>query len=219
MPNGRDLNWKLNLVRKLLLIIYLPICLTMLLCAVYSTYLTVKTWNCRISDESERNNSTNTPMRCYTVLDSLSSHLSKYIPERKVLMIVRTVSLTNTLLTYISAWIATYKISLLPLLWLTTVSIASFFITLNISIIFGPLTGKICLTLWLTSYYEENIKNKLYIKWIIILLIGVNNLELVPLFIGIKGQPFIITGIVLAIDLLIAIMALSLVINSYKKRL
>lgn len=117
----------------------------MLFCAIYATYLTAKTWNCGPFDESfdsENTNNTSIIVKCFTILDSLSNILSKYITERKILMTVRTVSLINTLLTYISAWIATYKLSLLPLLWLSLVSIVSFFITLNMSIIFGPSTGK-----------------------------------------------------------------------------
>jgi phage FluMu protein Com len=146
MPNGRDLRSKL--IRKLLLIVYLPICLIMLFCAIYSTYLTVKTWNCKPFNQTiSKSDSTSFPVfaKCNTILDTLSGKLSKYLPEHNVLMVLRTVSLTNTFLTYISAWIATYKLSVLPLLWLTTVSIASFIVTLNVSIIFGPLTGKLTL--------------------------------------------------------------------------
>jgi hypothetical protein len=39
----------------------------------------------------------------------------------------------------------------------------------------------------------------------------------VPIFIGIKAQPLIVTAVVLLIDLIIAILSLSLAINRFKK--
>jgi hypothetical protein len=39
----------------------------------------------------------------------------------------------------------------------------------------------------------------------------------VPIFIGIKAQPLIVTTVVLLIDLIIAILSLSLAINRFKK--
>jgi hypothetical protein len=122
-------------------------------------------------------------------------------------MVLRSVSLTNTFLTYISAWIATYRLSVFPLLWLATVSTASFIVTLNVSIIFGPMTGKLTL----------NNFNELLPKINPIFIIGINNFELVPIFIGIKVQPLTVTTIVMLIDLIIAILSLSLAINRFKK--
>ena len=116
----------------------------MLFCAMYSTYLTVETWNCRPNELNPNNYSDSGPnaVKCYTILDAISGQLSRYITERKILLIVRTGSLINTLSTYISAWIAAYRLSLLPLVWLAMVSMASFFITLNFTILFGPMTGQ-----------------------------------------------------------------------------
>lgn len=148
----RELRPRLRAFRLFLLILFLPICLSMLFCSMYSTYLTVETWNCS-SDQlnrrnesehgSNRDSSAGPNVKCYTILDAISGQLSRYITERKILLIVRTFSLINTLSTYMSAWIAAYRLSFLPLAWLSLVSMASFFVTLNFTILFGPMTGQL----------------------------------------------------------------------------
>ena len=142
----RELKTGYKVIRRFLLILFLPICLSLLFCAIYATYLTIDTWDCQMDTQNDiKNESINGPnfVKCHTILDSMNGKLAKYIPERKILLIIRTVSLINTLSTYISAWIATYKLSLLPMVWLAIISLASFFITLNFSIMYGPMTGKL----------------------------------------------------------------------------
>ncbi len=190
MTDIQELTYCHQLIRKFLLIFYIPICLLVLYCAVYSTYLTAETWNCSPnSDLSISNNkslNTTTNMKCYTIIDDLSRSLTKFITQRKVLLVLRTVSFYNTLLTYLSACFATYRLYLFPLLWLSIASFSSFFLTLRVCLIFGPLSG-------------------------------INNFELVPVFLGLHIEPYLMTEVVLAIDLIIAVLALSMAFNIYSR--
>ena len=178
-------------IRKTLLFICLPICVLMLFCALYSTYLTVKTWNCKlstnISDSDHNYDKKSHDLKCKTVIDEISSKILKVIPNRKLIMCVRTTSLFNTLLTYLSACSATYSLSKFPLLWLSITSISSFLITFYVSISYGPLTG-------------------------------VNNFELVPVFVGLHIWPYLVVPVVLTIDFVICVLALTLVLDIYRRR-
>lgn len=77
---------------------------------------------------------------CDTIFDQSRGNVLSFLGKRNTIMIVRSVSLANTFLTYCSAWIATYNLHFLPLLWLAVVSFSSFFVTLEVSILTGPLS-------------------------------------------------------------------------------
>ena len=181
-----DLDGCHRMAQRTLLILYIPICLMVLFCAVYSTYLTVNTWDC--DSVSIRNSSIKQSVsKCNTIIDVLSKTILKMFPHRKIVVMSRTASFYNTLITYLSAIYSTYNLSLFPLLWLAFISILSFLITFYVCLSYGPVTG-------------------------------INNLELIPIVLGLNIEPYLVLPIVLIVDLVISVLALYLVLDINRKR-
>ena len=132
----------IQFVRRSLLLICLPICVLVLMSGLYCTYIVIDSWDCDVvTNSSQQIKDKDMNHKCNTVIDRMSARILTIVPNRKLVVSVRTASLYNTLLTYLSATYATYNLSLLPLLWLSVVSILSFLITFYVFISYGPLTG------------------------------------------------------------------------------
>lgn len=180
-------------LRLSLLSICVPICVLVLICALYCTHIAVETWNCKtVTDStfdliSEERTDQEVDRQCYTVIDRISVRLLTVITDRRLVVCLRTVSLYNTLLTYLSAIYAAHNLTLVPLLWLSIVSLLSFLITFHVFVGYGPLTG-------------------------------INNLELIPVLLGLHIHPYAVLSIVLNIDLIVSVLSMILVLKLFRDR-
>ena len=147
MSDGNIIKFRFKIIKIVLISLFIPICILMLYSALYSSYITVYSWNCnkfiRVIDVQTNITYLNRHKKCDTILDSLKSNiLSEYLGvKRNALMVIRTLSLYNILLTYFSGIFVTYKLTTLPLVWLGVVSTASFIVTINATAFVGPQSG------------------------------------------------------------------------------
>lgn len=149
MSDGNIIKFRFKIIKIVLISLFIPICILMLYSALCSSYITVHSWNCnkfiRVIDVQTNITylSHHRHKKCDTILDSLKSNiLTEYLGvKRNALMVIRTLSLYNTLLTYSSGIFVTYKLTTLPLLWLGIVSTASFIVTINATAFVGPQSG------------------------------------------------------------------------------
>ena len=93
-------------IRMTLLFICLPICVSVLFCGICSTYITINSWNCKtFANSSNSGNNFMTKSKdsnCNTIIDKMSSKVMSFIPNRRLVLCLRTASIYNTLMTYLS---------------------------------------------------------------------------------------------------------------------